>query len=174
MIDNFRTILLIVGISYLAACGEKKNEQQDYPVDESINDIPEVNASMQKDSVVFPGFNTFGKDTIKLENGLAYILINAGEGAKAQKGKIVSVHYTGYLEDGTKFDSSIDKGKPYRFELGSGIVIRGWDEGIAELNKGSKARLLVPGALGYGKAGRPPVIPPDADLIFDVELVSVE
>jgi peptidylprolyl isomerase len=174
MCDKKRNFILVAGVFFLIACGEKKNVQQDYPVVEPIPESPEVITTEQSDSIAFPGFSTFGKDTVKLSNGLAYILINDGKGPKAKKGKRVSVHYTGYLKDGTEFDSSIDKGQPYSFELGSGIVIQGWEEGIAELNKGSKARLIIPHQLGYGKMGRPPVIPPDADLIFDVELVNIE
>lgn len=96
-----------------------------------------------------------------------------GGGAPAQKGQLVKVHYTGTLENGQKFDSSRDRGEPIAFPLGVGYVIPGWDQGIAQLRVGDKARLTIPGELGYGAAGIPGVIPPNATLIFDVELVDV-
>lgn len=96
-----------------------------------------------------------------------------GQGAPAQAGKMVRVHYTGTLENGQKFDSSRDRGEPIEFPLGVGYVIPGWDQGLAGLRVGDKARLTIPGHLAYGAAGVPGVIPPDATLIFDVELMDV-
>ncbi|WP_229777508.1 FKBP-type peptidyl-prolyl cis-trans isomerase [Deinococcus seoulensis] len=96
-----------------------------------------------------------------------------GGGAPAQAGKMVRVHYTGTLENGQKFDSSRDRGEPIEFPLGVGYVIQGWDQGIAQLNVGDKAKLTIPANLGYGAAGVPGVIPGGATLIFDVELVDV-
>jgi len=96
-----------------------------------------------------------------------------GTGAQAQKGQTVSVHYTGTLESGQKFDSSRDRGEPIEFPLGVGYVIPGWDQGIAQLRVGDRAKLTIPGHLAYGAAGIPGVIPPNATLIFDVELVGV-
>ncbi|HRW68136.1 FKBP-type peptidyl-prolyl cis-trans isomerase, partial [Lentimicrobium sp.] len=87
-------------------------------------------------------------------------------------GKTVKVHYTGTLLDGTKFDSSVDRGQPFEFVLGQGQVIQGWDEGIAMMKKGGKARLIIPSAIAYGENGRMPTIPPSATLIFDVELID--
>jgi FKBP-type peptidyl-prolyl cis-trans isomerase len=100
--------------------------------------------------------------------------MNETQGELAIAGKTVSVHYTGYLENGTVFDSSISRGEPISFPLGQGRVIRGWDEGIALLKVGEKARLLIPSALAYGDRGAGGLIPPGADLIFDVELVGVK
>ncbi|MFB9994371.1 FKBP-type peptidyl-prolyl cis-trans isomerase [Deinococcus oregonensis] len=96
-----------------------------------------------------------------------------GAGTPAQPGKMVRVHYTGTLENGQKFDSSRDRGEPIEFPLGVGYVIAGWDQGIAQLRVGDKARLTVPAHLGYGDAGVPGVIPGGATLVFDVELVDV-
>lgn len=96
-----------------------------------------------------------------------------GNGPKAQRGDVVCVHYTGMLEDGTKFDSSHDRGEPLEFVLGSGQVIAGWDQGVAQLNVGDKARLTIPSELAYGTQGVGGLIPPNATLIFDVELVGV-
>ena len=127
----------------------------------------------QKSTLASP-YNVAGKDTISLSNGLKYILVEEGQGPKPVTGKTVSVHYTGYLTDGKKFDSSIDRGEPIKFPIGTGKVIQGWDEGLLLLNSGSKARLIIPHELGYGTAGYPPIIPPSSTLIFDVELVGVE
>lgn len=96
-----------------------------------------------------------------------------GTGTPAQPGKMVRVHYTGTLENGQKFDSSRDRGEPIEFPLGVGYVIAGWDQGIAQLRVGDKARLTVPAHLGYGDAGVPGVIPGGATLVFDVELMDV-
>jgi len=115
-----------------------------------------------------------GLDTTTTASGLRYIRLNKTEGDLAIAGKTVSVHYTGYLQNGTIFDSSISRGEPISFPLGQGRVIRGWDEGIALLKVGEKARLLIPSALAYGDRGAGGLIPPGADLIFDVELVGVK
>ncbi len=110
----------------------------------------------------------------KTASGLQYIDIQPGNGAVAVKGRQVVVHYTGWLTNGKKFDSSVDRGKPFDFPLGAGRVIQGWDEGVAGMKVGGKRRLMIPPALGYGPQGSPPVIPANADLIFDVELLEVK
>jgi peptidyl-prolyl cis-trans isomerase A (cyclophilin A) len=106
-------------------------------------------------------------------SGLRYVISEQGTGPRAQVGDTVSVHYTGMLETGMIFDSSEDS-EPISFPLGKGQVIAGWDEGIALLNEGGKARLIIPSELGYGARGAGGVIPPNATLIFDVELVKVQ
>jgi peptidyl-prolyl cis-trans isomerase A (cyclophilin A) len=110
----------------------------------------------------------------KTESGLRYKMIQKGAGKKAEAGKIVSVHYTGQLEDGKVFDSSYPRKKPIEFPLGRGNVIEGWDEGIALLQVGDKARFVIPSHLGYGSRGAGGAIPPNATLIFDVELMDVK
>ncbi|HVZ89568.1 MAG TPA: FKBP-type peptidyl-prolyl cis-trans isomerase [Polyangia bacterium] len=100
--------------------------------------------------------------------------VKVGEGATATKGKTVSVHYTGRLTDGTKFDSSYDRGQPIDFPLGAGVVIKGWDQGIDGMKVGGKRKLTIPPDLAYGARGTPGgPIPPNATLVFDVELVGV-
>lgn len=110
----------------------------------------------------------------KTESGLRYQIIQEGSGVQAEKGKTVSVHYKGQLADGTVFDSSYKRNSPIDFPIGVGQVIPGWDEGIALLKVGDKARLVIPSHLGYGSAGAGGVIPPDATLVFDVELMDVK
>ncbi len=110
----------------------------------------------------------------KKDSGLRYKIIQKGSGVKAEKGKTVSVHYKGQLTDGTVFDSSYKRNQPIDFPLGVGQVIPGWDEGIQLLNVGDKARLVIPSHLAYGSTGAGGVIPPDATLVFDVELVDVK
>ncbi|MFO7978123.1 MAG: FKBP-type peptidyl-prolyl cis-trans isomerase [Bacteroidales bacterium] len=106
-----------------------------------------------------------------LDNGLEYAVVEQGRGKKLEEGMMVTIHYTGYLEDETIFDSSYDRGKPIKFTLGKGMVIPGWEQGLMQLNEGDKARLYIPHELAYGEAGRGP-IPPMADLVFDVEVID--
>ena len=111
---------------------------------------------------------------MKTSSGLEYIEIEAGTGAQAVAGHTVSVHYTGKFPGGKVFDSSIPRGEPITFQLGAGRVIKGWDEGIALMKVGGKAQLVIPPALAYGERGAGGVIPPNATLVFDVELVDVK
>ena len=114
-----------------------------------------------------------GGELIATESGLQYLDLQAGDGPEAQRGDNVRVHYTGWLEDGTIFDSSRRKGQPFAFPLGRGKVIRGWDEGVVGMQIGGKRKLVIPPQLGYGKRGAGGVIPPNAILTFEIELLGI-
>src|SRR5262245_2107640 len=120
----------------------------------------------------------FAKGRITKGEGLQYEVIKQGNGKVASAGQRVQVHYTGWLNEGgkkgKKFDSSVDRGRPFVFGLGQGQVIRGWDEGVAGMKVGEKRTLFIPSAMGYGARGAGGAIPPNADLIFDVELLDAE
>jgi FKBP-type peptidyl-prolyl cis-trans isomerase len=106
--------------------------------------------------------------------GLQYEDVKEGTGSAAKGGDTVEVHYTGWLTDGKKFDSSVDRGRPFSFRLGQGQVIKGWDEGVAGMKPGGKRKLTIPPALGYGSRGAGGgLIPPNADLVFEVELLKI-
>ena len=114
------------------------------------------------------------KGTVTTASGLKYIDRVEGKGESPKPGQQVTVHYTGWLEDGTKFDSSLDRGEPFTFTIGVGRVIRGWDEGVSTMKVGGKRRLIIPPDLGYGQRGAGGVIPPNATLLFEVELLGVK
>ena len=117
--------------------------------------------------------NGGGGDEVTTASGLKYVDVAQGTGATAQNGQMLTVHYTGTLQNGTKFDSSVDRGKPYQFRLGSGSVIKGWDEGLLGMKVGGKRKLTIPAALGYGARGSAN-IPPNSTLLFDVELLDAK
>ncbi len=113
-------------------------------------------------------------DHVTTTTGLKYEDLDAGTGAVAQSGQKAKVHYTGWLTNGQKFDSSKDRDEPFEFTLGAGQVIKGWDEGVVGMKVGGKRKLTIPPALGYGARGAGGVIPPSAELIFEVELLGVK
>ena len=112
-------------------------------------------------------------EPITTKSGLQYLDMEEGQGAVAVAGRTVTVHYTGTLRGGKKFDSSLDRDEPFTFELGAGRVIKGWDEGVAGMRIGGKRKLIIPPELGYGSRGAGGVIPPNATLVFEVELVAI-
>ena len=119
-------------------------------------------------------FNALIDSAEETQSGLKYVITKPGTGDKPKPNQTVSVHYAGYLMNGQKFDSSFDRNQPIEFPIGAGRVIKGWDEGIMLLNVGTKARLIIPSELAYGPKGAGGVIPPDATLVFDVELIGIK
>ena len=149
-VEKFIVLLLLIAAVSIPACSEKESKT---PPDKG-GDLQTVSGA------------------VKTASGLSYTDIVKGTGAAPISGKNVTVHYTGTLENGTKFDSSVDRGQPFVFRIGAGEVIPGWDEGIISMRVGGKRRLVIPPQLGYGAAGAGGVIPPNATLIFDVELLA--
>lgn len=113
------------------------------------------------------------ENIVTTDSGLEYVELKSGDGASPKTGQTVVVHYTGTLEDGTKFDSSRDRNSPFQFKIGVGQVIKGWDEGVGTMKVGDRRKLIIPPDLGYGARGAGGVIPPNATLIFDVELLKI-
>jgi FKBP-type peptidyl-prolyl cis-trans isomerase FkpA len=120
-----------------------------------------------------PAQDKKGGKIVTTDSGLKYEELKEGTGVAAKKGDKVEVHYTGWLKDGKKFDSSVDRGQPFSFTLGAGMVIKGWDEGVQGIKVGGKRKLYIPPDLGYGQKGAGGVIPANADLIFEVELLKI-
>jgi peptidylprolyl isomerase len=158
-------------VPYALAFGEQGRQGLVPPKTDVIFDVELLDV---RPKPVITAYETKGKDTVTTPSGLKYIIVAVGNGAKAESGKTVKVHYTGYLMDGKVFDSSIERDQPIEFPLGKGAVIRGWDEAISLMKVGDKLRIIIPPSLGYGDPGSPPVIPPKATLIFDVELIEVK
>ena len=153
-----RHLVILMSALVVGACGGD-NGESDSPGSNTASFAAELGVDVD--------------ELIETPSGLRYQDLEVGTGSEAVPGSSVSVHYTGWLTDGTKFDSSVDRGQPFEFRLGEGMVIAGWDEGVAGMNIGGKRKLVIPGDLGYGAAGAGRDIPPNATLVFDVELLDV-
>ncbi len=186
---------LVLAISQLTNKGQEaiaeelKREQSPNPVTEvtSIDSRPQKTSlqalfdsaapnQSKKQTLIASANKTaidHSENEITTDSGLKYIDLEVGTGATPQRGDTVVVHYTGTLEDGTKFDSSRDRGRPFSFKIGVGQVIKGWDEGVSTMKVGGRRQLIIPAELGYGARGAGGVIPPNATLIFDVELIRI-
>ena len=153
-LNHLLFIVLSVLLAFvLAACGSEEG------ADEPEEDVAAAEEECDTSEVT-------------TDSGLIIQDIECGTGEEAETGQTVTVHYDGTLEDGTKFDSSRDRGEPFSFPLGAGQVIPGWDEGVVGMKPGGVRKLTIPSDLAYGDAGRPPVIPPSATLIFEIELIE--
>ncbi|WP_413174624.1 FKBP-type peptidyl-prolyl cis-trans isomerase [Anabaena azotica] len=151
--------------------------KQDTAVAAKLIQTPSVETTAIAENNSLIASNTIMSETnvVTTPSGLKYIELNKGEGtATPERGQTVVVHYTGTLEDGTKFDSSRDRGQPFSFKIGIGQVIKGWDEGLSTMKVGDRRQLIIPSELGYGARGAGGVIPPNATLIFDVELLGIK
>ena len=158
-IDASSNISFVVGVvaTQSAADYTRKQDEAQLAIDVEI-----IDAYLSENNI----------EAITTESGLRYVITQEGQGSNPIAGNDVSVHYNGTLLDGTKFDSSYDRGQPFSFSLGKGRVIKGWDEGISLLNKGAKATLYIPSTLAYGSRGSGPTIGPNTVLKFDVELID--
>ena len=141
--------------------------------DSGSKDAAQDEAASTGSAIMSEGPPEVSGDVVETASGLRYIIIKEGEGPEPQQGQTVSVHYTGWLTTGSKFDSSVVRGQPLPFPIGTGRVIRGWDEGVMMMRVGEKRRLIIPPSLGYGERGSPPAIPGGSTLIFDVELLGI-
>lgn len=161
---KFLALLCLIAL-FVAACGN----------DEPSNENTEAGAPAgAEESEAETDAGDCSEGVVTTESGLQIEDIECGEGDEAVTGQLVSVHYVGTLEDGTQFDSSRDRGEPFQFPLGGGQVIQGWDEGVQGMKIGGLRKLTIPPELGYGQAGAGGVIPPNATLIFEIELLAVE
>ena len=156
--------IAILSCFVLAACG---GERKAAPASS------EAPASSGSAATFAPQLGVDMASMTKTPSGLAYKDVKVGDGAEAKAGQMATVHYTGWLPNGTKFDSSRDRGEPFAFPIGAGQVIKGWDEGVAGMHVGGRRLLVIPADLGYGATGSDP-IPPNSTLVFDVELLGVK
>ncbi|RKX32565.1 MAG: FKBP-type peptidyl-prolyl cis-trans isomerase [Candidatus Zixiibacteriota bacterium] len=162
------SVLLMAG---MIACAGNKTEtdtSKDVEVKEEATD------TLTEAAPSATTYTELAGDTVTTQSGLKYIDAVVGEGKSPTNGSQVQVHYTGWLPDGKKFDSSVDRGQPFAFQIGVGQVIKGWDQGVMTMKEGGKRRLIIPPELAYGERGAGGVIPPNATLIFDVELLQVQ
>ena len=154
-------VAAVLLVLLIGACGDEKKD----------SDASQPGGSDDASASTAAGCSA---DAAELPDGLCYVDTKVGDGPEVKKGDVLSMNYVGKLADGTVFDESAKHGGPFEFKLGAGAVIQGWDEGIVGMRVGGKRTLTIPPELGYGEAGYPPVIPPNATLVFDVEVVSVK
>ena len=162
-----RWLLILIFLATLGvACGSSS--------DSEATKVTDPTQTIKATELIQPTEVTMEEEITTTASGLQIKVLVVGTGEAATAGKTAVVHYTGWLRDGTKFDSSVDRGTPFEFALGAGRVIKGWDEGVATMNIGGKVELIIPPDLGYGAQGAGGVIPPNATLKFEVELLGLK
>jgi peptidylprolyl isomerase len=165
-------IMMLCLAFLLMGCSGSDEPQQEMTQDEAAVDESAPQATTEQAAMGIP---EVAGDTVTTESGLKYIDVTVGTGEAPAAGNLVSAHYTGWLTDGTKFDSSRDRGQPLQFPVGQGRVIKGWDEGLMSMKVGGRRILIIPSELAYGERGTPGgPIPPNATLVFDVELMGIQ
>ena len=182
LIKLFAMAALLALLSWGAtSCAPAEEAEEAPPAEEATTEddagteTPEAEGETEaEESESEAGMEAGSGGEITTESGLKYIDLAPGSGDAAKTGSTVTVHYTGWLEDGTKFDSSLDAGEPFTLTLGEGRVIAGWEEGLLGMKAGGKRKLIIPGHLGYGERGYPGVIPPNSMLIFEVEVLEIQ
>ncbi|MBK9206066.1 MAG: FKBP-type peptidyl-prolyl cis-trans isomerase [Candidatus Obscuribacter sp.] len=177
--SQLRALLLIaISGTFVSACSSSEDNSGAKAANTAADSAATTSSSVNSQTTNTPGANQMTQPTqtgaVTTPSGLQYEEIVVGNGASPKSGHTVVVHYTGWLTDGTKFDSSVDRGQPFKFQIGQGMVIKGWDEGVMTMKVGGKRKLTIPADLGYGARGAGGVIPPNATLVFEVQLLGLE
>lgn len=163
-------MLVCVLVLFLAQVGNKVNSA----VAANLTETTPAPTSVTKNQTLIASNSMSDTNVVTNPSGLKYVELEEGTGASPERGQTVVVHYTGTLENGKKFDSSRDRNSPFEFKIGIGQVIKGWDEGLSTMKVGGRRQLIIPPELGYGSRGAGGVIPPNATLLFDVELLGIK
>ncbi len=163
-------IAVFVVVLFVGQVGSKQNTA----IADQITSTPPAPTILTENNILIASDTMSDANVVTTPSGLKYVELKEGTGATPERGQTVEVHYIGTLEDGTKFDSSRDRGQPFKFKIGVGQVIKGWDEGLSTMKVGGRRNLIIPPELGYGSRGAGGVIPPNATLLFDVELLGVK
>ncbi|MEH2416813.1 FKBP-type peptidyl-prolyl cis-trans isomerase [Nostoc sp.] len=170
----FLSVVFMLVCVVLLVVGQVSSKQNTAIAAELTQTSPAPTTLTENNTLIASNTMSDDANAVTTPSGLKYVELKEGTGATPQSGQTVEVHYVGTLEDGTKFDSSRDRGQPFSFKIGVGQVIKGWDEGLSTMKVGGRRQLIIPPELGYGSRGAGGVIPPNAILHFDVELLGVK